>query len=181
MKKFVFAALALLALTATADAEATRLATEGAYPPYNFVDDNGNVGGFDIDLGNELCKRAGLECTWVVNEWDTLIPNLIAGNFDAILADMTITAERKKTIDFTRNYFPPDPSTYISLRHQQHRLRQDDRPQDRHPERHHPGRLGQPPPQGRQYHPRLHRRRPGHRRPQRRQHRRLSGRKQLHR
>lgn len=115
MHRLILAAAALLALTVGADAAATRLGTEGAYPPYNFVDDNGNVGGFDIDLGNELCKRAGLECTWIVNEWDTIIPNLVAGNYDGIVADMSITEERRKTIDFSNNYFPPDPSTFISL------------------------------------------------------------------
>lgn len=115
MNRLILAAVALLALTAGANAAATRLGTEGAYPPYNYVDDNGKVGGFDIDLGNELCKRAGLECVWVVNEWDTIIPNLIAGNYDAILADMSITDERKQTIDFSENYFPPDPSNFLSL------------------------------------------------------------------
>ena len=114
MNRLTLAALAVLALTLGATAAPVKLATEGAYPPFNFVDDSGKVGGFDIDLGNELCKRAGLECTWVTNEWDTLIPNLIAGNYDAILADMTITDERKQTIDFTDPYFPPDPSTYLS-------------------------------------------------------------------
>jgi polar amino acid transport system substrate-binding protein len=114
VNRLVLAALALAALTLGANADPIKLATEGAYPPFNFVDDSGKVGGFDVDLGNELCKRAKLECTWVVNEWDSLIPNLIAGNFDAILADMTITDDRKQTINFTEPYFPPDPSTYMS-------------------------------------------------------------------
>jgi len=114
MNRLILAAAALATLTFGAHAEAVKFATEGAYAPFNYVDDNGNVGGFDVDLGNELCKRAALECTWVVNEWDTLIPNLIAGNYDGILADMTITDERKQTIDFSDAYFPPDPSTYAS-------------------------------------------------------------------
>jgi len=113
MKRIILAAIALLSLTAAASAQ-TRLGSEGAYPPFNFVDDAGNLGGFDIDVGNEICKRAGLECVWVVNEWDTIIPNLQAGNYDAILAGMTITDERKQTIDFTEEYFPNDPSTYIT-------------------------------------------------------------------
>jgi len=115
MRRLLLAAAILAGLTPLAHADAVKLATEGAYPPYNFVDDNGNVGGFDIDLGNELCKRAALDCTWTTNEWDTLIPNLLGGNFDAIMADMTITEERRKTIDFTEAYFPPDPSTYLSV------------------------------------------------------------------
>ena len=113
MKRLVLAALAVLALSGVAQAQ-TRLASEGAYPPYNFVDDAGNLGGFDIEVGNEICKRAGLDCVWVVNEWDSIIPNLLAGNYDAILAGMTITDERKQTIDFTQEYFPNDPSAFIA-------------------------------------------------------------------
>lgn len=113
MKPLILAAAALLGLSLPAMAQ-TRLATEGAYPPYNYVDDQGNVGGFDIDVGNEICKRAALDCTWVVNEWDTLIPNLIAGNYDAIIAAMSITDERKKSIDFTTQYFPAEPSTFMT-------------------------------------------------------------------
>jgi polar amino acid transport system substrate-binding protein len=116
MNKLILATALLAALTLGAQAaDAVKIGTEGAYPPYNFVDDNGKVGGYDIEVGNEICKRAGLECTWVVNEWDTIIPNLIAGNYDGIMADMSITDERKQTINFTDPYFPPDPSTYITL------------------------------------------------------------------
>jgi polar amino acid transport system substrate-binding protein len=113
MNRLILATVALLALTCSASAQQTRLATEGAYPPFNYVDEAGNVGGLDVDVGNELCKRAALDCTWVVNEWDTLIPNLLAGNYDAIVASMTITEERKKSIDFTEQYFPPEPSTFM--------------------------------------------------------------------
>jgi polar amino acid transport system substrate-binding protein len=115
MNKLILAAVAVAALTFGANAAGVKIGTEGAYPPYNFVDDNGKVGGYDIEVGNEMCKRAQVECTWVVNEWDTIIPNLIAGNYDGIMADMSITDERKKTINFTDAYFPPDPSTYVSL------------------------------------------------------------------
>jgi polar amino acid transport system substrate-binding protein len=114
MKKFVIAAAAVLALTAAAEAQTVRLGTEGAYAPWNFLDDNGDVAGFEIELGNELCARAELECAWVVNEWDTIIPNLIAGNYDAIMAGMSITDERRESIDFSENYFPPDPSMFIA-------------------------------------------------------------------
>jgi polar amino acid transport system substrate-binding protein len=113
MNRLILATVALLAITLPAGAQQTRLATEGAYPPFNYVDEAGNVGGLDVDVGNELCKRAALDCIWVVNEWDTLIPNLLAGNYDAIVASMTITEERKKSIDFTEQYFPPEPSTFM--------------------------------------------------------------------
>ena len=115
MKKLILVAAAALALFSTAaNAQAVRLATEGAYAPYNFIDEaSGKPAGFEIDLGNELCKRAKLECTWQTNEWDSIIPNLIAGNYDAIMAGMSITDERKQSIDFTQNYLPPDPSYYL--------------------------------------------------------------------
>lgn len=114
MNKLVLVAAAAIALLSTAaNAQAVRLATEGAYAPYNFIDDSGKPAGFEIDLGNELCKRAALECTWQTNAWDSIIPNLIAGNYDAIMAGMSITEERKQSIDFTRNYLPPDPSFYL--------------------------------------------------------------------
>ena len=115
MKKLILAAAAVLALGSAADAQALRIGTEGAYAPWNFLDDSGKVAGFEIELGNELCKRAGLECEWVVNEWDTIIPNLVAGNYDAIMAGMSITDERKQTIDFSEPYSPPDPSAFMML------------------------------------------------------------------
>ena len=90
-----------------------RIATEGAYAPWNFIDDAGNLAGFEIELGNELCKRAALDCVWIQNAWDSMIPNLNAGNYDAIMAGMSITDERKQSIDFTQNYKPPTPSTFI--------------------------------------------------------------------
>ncbi len=112
MKKIILAASFALALSGVANAQTVRLGTEGAYAPWNFIGDDGKLAGFEIELGNELCKRAELECEWVVNEWDSIIPNLIAGNYDAIIAGMSITDERKKSIDFTQDYYPPDPSRY---------------------------------------------------------------------
>ena len=115
MKKLILVAAAtLLALTGGAAAQSVKIGTEGAYAPWNFLDDSGKVAGFEIDLGNELCRRTGLQCEWVVNEWDTIIPNLQAGNYDAIMAGMSITDERQQTIDFSENYFPPDPSAYVA-------------------------------------------------------------------
>lgn len=115
MKKIAIAAAALLVLTSMASAAPVRLATEGLYEPWNFVDANGNLAGLDIDVGNELCKRANLECTWVSNDWDSIIPNLVAGNYDAILAGMSITDERKQSIDFTADYSPAESSGFLVL------------------------------------------------------------------
>ena len=116
MKKLAIVAAAALALFATsANAQAIRIGTEGAYEPWNYVDANGNLAGLDIDVLNELCKRASLECTFVQTAWDTIIPNLNAGNYDVIAAGMSITDERKEAVNFTSDYSPPDPSGWMML------------------------------------------------------------------
>ena len=114
MKKLILTT-AVLALTAgVAMADVVRMGTEGAYPPYNYIDDNGEVAGFERDLGDELCARAGLTCEWVTNDWDSIIPNLVSGNYDTIIAGMSITAERDEVIDFTQDYYPPTASVYVA-------------------------------------------------------------------
>jgi polar amino acid transport system substrate-binding protein len=113
----LMASIALVALTTTSAmaADTVRMGTEGAYAPYNFINDKGEVDGYEIELGNELCKRAELDCKWVTNDWDSIIPNLVSGNYDTIMAGMSITAERDEVIDFTSEYFPSDPSSYVAL------------------------------------------------------------------
>jgi len=116
MKKLILAAAALAVSSGFAMAQdVVRMGTEGAYPPWNYIDDAGQVAGFERDLGDELCKRAELTCEWVTNDWDSIIPNLVSGNYDTIIAGMSITAERREQIDFTQNYTPPDPSSYMAL------------------------------------------------------------------
>ncbi|NOZ33308.1 MAG: transporter substrate-binding domain-containing protein [Alphaproteobacteria bacterium] len=112
MRKYLIAAAVLAVFTAGANAQTVRLGTEGAYAPWNFINEAGDIDGFEIDLGTELCSRAGLECEFVINEWDSIIPNLIAGNYDAIIAGMSVTDERMKSIDFSGEYYPPDASVY---------------------------------------------------------------------
>lgn len=116
MKKLLIAT-ALVALTAgAAMAQQTiRMGTEGAYPPYNFINDAGEVDGFERELGDELCKRAELTCEWVTTDWDSIIPNLQSGNYDTIIAGMNINEERQQVISFTQNYTPPAPSAYVAL------------------------------------------------------------------
>ncbi len=116
MKKLTLTA-ALLALTAGSAfaQDMVRLGTEGAYPPYNFINDGGQVDGFERELGDELCARAELTCEWVTNDWDSIIPNLQSGNYDVIIAGMSITEERDQVIDFTQNYIPPAASAYAAL------------------------------------------------------------------
>jgi len=113
MKKLILTT-AVLALGATmAMAQTIRMGTEGAYPPYNFVNDNGEVDGFERELGDELCARASLTCEWVTNDWDSIIPNLVSGNYDTIIAGMSVTAERDQVIDFSHEYVPASPSSYV--------------------------------------------------------------------
>ncbi|MGR3498057.1 MAG: transporter substrate-binding domain-containing protein [Limimaricola soesokkakensis] len=110
------AALALTAGAALAEShsQTVRLGTEGAYPPYNFLNDAGEVDGFEREVGDELCARAELTCEWVTNDWDSIIPNLVSGNYDTIIAGMSITDERDEVIDFTQNYYPPAASAYVA-------------------------------------------------------------------
>ncbi|SNR25969.1 transporter substrate-binding domain-containing protein [Puniceibacterium sediminis] len=118
MKKILIGTAALVLSTSLAFAAShsvVRLGTEGAYPPYNFINDAGEVDGFERELGDELCARAELTCEWVTNDWDSIIPNLVSGNYDAIIAGMSITDERDEVIDFTSNYTQPDPSAYLAL------------------------------------------------------------------
>lgn len=114
MKKLLVSTAALALSASFALADTVRLGTEGAYPPYNFINDKGEVDGFERELGDELCKRASLTCEWVTNDWDSIIPNLVSGNYDVIIAGMSITDERDQVIDFTQNYTQPDPSAYIA-------------------------------------------------------------------
>jgi len=113
MKKLLLSiALASAVVASPAMSETVRIGTEGAYAPYNYVDDSGKLAGYEIDLGNALCAEAGLTCEFVANEWDSIIPNLVAGNYDAIMAGMSITDERKKTINFSDEYYPSEPSRF---------------------------------------------------------------------
>lgn len=114
-KNLVGLALAGALISSMAQAADVRIGTEGAYAPWNYLDDSGALAGYEIDLGNALCEQAGVSCEWVVNEWDSIIPNLVAGNYDVIMAGMSITAERQEKIDFSIEYFPPEPSRYAAL------------------------------------------------------------------
>ncbi|MBD3764437.1 MAG: transporter substrate-binding domain-containing protein [Rhodobacterales bacterium] len=116
MKRLILGT-AILALSAGVSlAQTVRMGTEGAYPPYNFINDKGEVDGFERELGDKLCEMAGLTCEWVTTAWDSIIPNLQSGNYDTIIAGMSITEEREQVVDFTQNYFPPAASAYMALK-----------------------------------------------------------------
>ena len=94
----------LMAQAAADDWEKVKIATEGAYPPWNLVDASGNLVGFEIDLAKDLCARMNVTCEVVPQKWRGIIKGLNAGKYDAIMAAMSITAERKKLVTFSRNY-----------------------------------------------------------------------------
>jgi octopine/nopaline transport system substrate-binding protein len=118
LKKIV-SALALGAMMAVAAVGAAnakewktvRIASEGAYPPWNATDTSGKLTGFEVDLGNDLCKRMKVTCEFVAQDWDGIIPALQQGKYDAIMSAMTITDERKKVIDFSVPY-GTEPSVF---------------------------------------------------------------------
>ncbi len=115
MNKLILTTAALALSAGISFAETVRMGTEGAYPPYNFINDAGEVDGFERKLGDELCALSKLTCEWVVNDWDSIIPNLVSGNYDTIIAGMSITAERDEVIHCTQNYTQPDASAYMAL------------------------------------------------------------------
>jgi arginine/ornithine transport system substrate-binding protein len=108
MKKIVLlGALALTAFSALVQAEdkPLRIGIEAAYPPFAFKTPEGNITGFDYDIGNALCEEMKVKCQWIEQEFDGLIPALKVRKFDAVLSSMTITEERKKSVDFTGKYY----------------------------------------------------------------------------
>ena len=107
LKGVAIAAMTVLAVTAGSAnaAEKLRIGTEGAYPPFNEVDANGELQGFDVDIAKALCASMGADCTFVKQDWDGIIPALNKRKFDAIVASMSITDERKKAVDFSEHYY----------------------------------------------------------------------------
>jgi polar amino acid transport system substrate-binding protein len=106
------AALAIAALVAGAgmaqaqqkEWKEVRIGTEGAYPPWNNLNTKGELEGFEIDYGNALCEKMKVKCTFVAQDWDGIIPALLAGKYDVIMAGMNATDERAKKVDFTTVY-----------------------------------------------------------------------------
>ena len=103
-KKTIFSVLLSLLVIGNVHADKIRIGTEGAYPPWNSKDESGKLIGFEVELAYTLCRYIGQQCTIVEQDWDGMIPALIMRKFDAIMAGMSITAERQKAISFSQGY-----------------------------------------------------------------------------
>ena len=103
-KKTILTVLASLFIIGSVNADQIKIGTEGAYPPWNSKDASGNLIGFEVELANELCAIMKHECTIVEQDWDGMIPALLMRKYDAIMAGMSITDERLKTINFSQGY-----------------------------------------------------------------------------
>jgi octopine/nopaline transport system substrate-binding protein len=97
------------------DWTSVRVATEGAYPPWNSTDSSGQLIGFEIDLANDLCQRMQVECEIVAQDWEGIIPALTAGKYDAIMAGMSVTDERMQVISFT-DVYASEPAYFAVLK-----------------------------------------------------------------
>jgi len=109
------AAIMLLAAAPASAQEKLKIGTEGAYPPFNTISADGKLVGFDIDIAEALCAQMKVECELVTQDWDGIIPALQAGKFDAIIASMSITEERKKQVGFTNKYYTT-PLALVALK-----------------------------------------------------------------
>lgn len=112
MKKILLAATAISSIALSAQAQSVNICVEGAYPPFSSTEASGEVVGFDIDIANALAAEMGLEATMVKTDWDGIIPALLEGKCDAIIASMSITEDRKQVIDFSVKYYN-SPAAFI--------------------------------------------------------------------
>ena len=103
-KKTIFSVLFSLLIIGNVNADKIKIGTEGAYPPWNSKDASGKLIGFEVELAYTLCRYIGQQCEIVEQDWDGMIPALIMRKFDAIMAGMSITAKRKKAINFSQGY-----------------------------------------------------------------------------
>lgn len=114
IQKLAMTAAAVLMVSGAAQAaDKLRIGTEGAYPPFNTLTKDGQLVGFDIDIANALCAEMKVECEFVVQDWDGMIPALMANKFDAVIASMSITEDRLKKVDFSKKYYNTPPGIAV--------------------------------------------------------------------
>ena len=106
------ASLCGAATASAAEKDSIRIAVEGAFPPFNYLDSNNQLQGFDVDFAKALCEAAKLKCEFVIQEWTGMIPNLLANRYDAIISSMSMSAERRQKVAFTEKYYD-SPSVFI--------------------------------------------------------------------
>ncbi|MDY7114941.1 transporter substrate-binding domain-containing protein [Halomonas sp. SSL-5] len=104
---------ALVAGSASAEVRDIRIGVDVPYEPMEYRTPDGELTGFDIDLGNALCAEIGIDCEWVVQGWDGIIPGLMARKYDAIMSSMTINEQRREQVLFSEPYITP-PSAWFA-------------------------------------------------------------------
>lgn len=109
MKKAIIIAAALAALVLMTGgafgAKVLKVGNDPAFPPFELTTDKGEIVGFDIDLIKAVGTAAGYDVQIMPVAWDGIIPGLVAGNYDVIVSAMTITEERKQSVNFSDPYF----------------------------------------------------------------------------
>jgi arginine/ornithine transport system substrate-binding protein len=117
MKKVLVAIAGALALTSAVEAkdyDVIRAGVDAPYPPFEYKAPDGTLTGFEIELGNEVCKEiTGKDCDWVIQAWDGIIPGLLARKYDMIFSSMSINEERQKRVLFSEPYYTT-PSAFFS-------------------------------------------------------------------
>lgn len=113
----LFAVLAALAtpLVAHGQGQPVRIAVEGNFPPFNYLDANGQLQGFDVEIAGALCASMQVECTMAVQDWDNMIPGLNEDKYDAIVSSMSMSAQRREIAAFTERYYD-SPSNFITAK-----------------------------------------------------------------
>ena len=98
-------AVTLILGTGSVQAADLRVGVEGAYPPFSWKESDGTLKGFDIEIAEAICAEMNRKCVLIEQDWDGMIPALLAKKFDTIIASMSITEERKKRVDFSDKYY----------------------------------------------------------------------------
>ena len=106
----LFAILATSSFATAKEWKTIRVGSDATYPPFESIDSSGKFVGFDIDILNAICDELKVKCEYINQDFDGIIPALVAGKFDVIDSSISITEERKKTIEFTDKYYNTPPA-----------------------------------------------------------------------